>query len=129
MPISHQKSKPTTQPGNQCSVWQNSKNYRSEITLSVKCDKDDQGACDNMVSVLDTKHRHNDWSNLEGWVRYNCIGTHVNTTSEPIEEKMLSNCILDIRIFVIIFFKHWVKMKVLNFEMVLSIVEQIQISK
>ncbi|CAD7942387.1 unnamed protein product [Amoebophrya sp. A25] len=76
---------------NRCTVWQRSNGQRAQVTLSVKCPVDDT-ACGEMLSVLDTKHRYNDWADLEAWTRVNCIGTHVNTTSEPTEERMLSNC-------------------------------------
>lgn len=60
----------------QCTVWQNSKNFRSELVLTVKCPGDDVEACKELISVLDTKHRYGDWHDLESWTRFNCIGAH-----------------------------------------------------
>ncbi len=76
----------------QCTVWQNSKNFRSELVLTVKCPGGDAEKCKDLVSVLDTRHRYGDWHDLESWTRFNCIGAHVNSTSEPIEEKLLGAC-------------------------------------
>ncbi|CAD7939623.1 unnamed protein product [Amoebophrya sp. A120] len=74
-----------------CTVWQKSSGLRSAVTLSVKCPEGDS-ACQDMVSLLDTKHRYGDWADLEKWTRSSCVAAHVNSTSEPTEERLLSNC-------------------------------------
>ena len=77
---------------NTCTVYQKAQEYRSQVTLTVKCPKLDDYACTALVSVLDAKHRYADWEDLEAWSRQSCLATHVNATSEPIEEKMFSTC-------------------------------------
>jgi len=77
---------------NQCMVWQYGDDQRAEVVLTLKCPRDDPSKCQDMALILESMHQRHNWRALEHVVRYSCIPSHVNASSEVTEEVLVSNC-------------------------------------
>eukprot|EP00397_Hematodinium_sp_SG-2012_P000359 GEMP01000359.1.p1 GENE.GEMP01000359.1~~GEMP01000359.1.p1 ORF type:complete len:1664 (-),score=340.51 GEMP01000359.1:2260-7251(-) len=77
---------------NHCTVWQNDRDRRSEVVVTVKCPINDASRCEAMALKLEGMHQNHNFRELEHVARFGCIPTHVNASSEVTEEILMSNC-------------------------------------
>ncbi|CAD7926788.1 unnamed protein product [Amoebophrya sp. A25] len=79
-----------------CTVWQNAPHFGAELTLNVKCPRNEVGDdvdCSDVLYKLSSLSYDTDMQReLVKRVRYNCIATEVAAVSTPNEEIQIAEC-------------------------------------